>query len=51
MLCCTVLFRAIVSEADAAIAHLVAEKTYRRPQLWEVAENADRLEGIGAKDK
>lgn len=46
-----VLCRALVNEADAAVARLVAEKTYKRPQIWEVPENADRLEGIGATDK
>lgn len=43
--------RALVNEADAAVAHLVAEKTYKRPQLWEVPENADRLQGISKTDR
>lgn len=43
--------RALVNKADAAVAHLVAEKTYKRPQLWEVPENADRLQGISKTDR
>jgi hypothetical protein len=44
-------FRALVNEEDAAVAHLVAEKTYKRPQIWEVPENAERLMGIRSTDR
>lgn len=45
------MLRTLVNESDAAVAHLVAEKTYKRPHIWEVAENAERLEGIGSHDR
>jgi len=45
------MLRTLVNEADAAVAHLIAEKTCKRPHIWEVAENAERLEGIGSHDR
>lgn len=43
--------RSLVDEADAATARLLAGKTYTRPKIWEVEENANRLQGIGSTDK
>lgn len=43
--------RSLVDEADAATARLRAGKTYKRPQIWEVEENVDRLQGIGSTDR
>ena len=40
-----------MDEVDAAVAHLVGRKHFKRPQLWEVDENADRLQGIGSQDR
>jgi hypothetical protein len=40
-----------VNGEDAAVAHLVAERTYKRPQVWEVPENAERLMGIRSTDR
>lgn len=46
-----IVCRALVHEDDAAVALLVAEKTYKRPQIWEVPENAERLQGIRSTDR
>lgn len=43
--------RSLVDESDAAVAHLVSKKRFKRPQLWEVPDIADRLSGIGSEDK
>jgi hypothetical protein len=50
-LSCYVVCRAYVDESDAAVAELTAKKTFSRPHLWETAENADSLEGIGPMDR
>lgn len=40
-----------MDEADAAVAHLIAGRTFRRPKIWEPPLNAWTLEGIGPQDK
>jgi hypothetical protein len=45
------LCRKYVDEADAAVADLIAGRTFRRPKIWEPPLNAWTLEGIGPQDK
>lgn len=40
-----------MDEADAAVADLIAGRTFRRPKIWEPPLNAWTLEGIGPQDK
>jgi hypothetical protein len=46
-------YRSLVDEADAAVSLLLARKQqgFKRLQVWEVPENAERLGGIGASDR
>ena len=45
------LLRRYVDEQDACLAEVLAGRGYARPKLWESAENAYSLEGIGPEDK
>jgi hypothetical protein len=44
-------FRHYVDDQDACLVEALAGRGFARPKLWETAENAYSLEGIGPEDK